>query len=277
MERPVSICYSGNKAIFHGILLSVLSLVKYSDRTLHVHVLSMDLREQNPDYACISENQIDVLNAVLREKNAQSSAQLIDVTHLYRADLAKGKNANNHYTPYAQLRLYLSELQNIPDKILYLDADTMAAADAGELFDIDIDGYEYGAVLDYLGRFWISPTYCNSGVLLMNMVELKKTGLLPRVREFVPTRRMIMPDQTALHRLHTSRLILPDRFNEQRAIKSDTVIKHFCRGIAWFPFFHLYNIKQWDRDAVHKRLKIYRYDDVYAAFDRLAQRFDLTK
>lgn len=84
-----------------------------------------------------------------------------------------------------------------------------------------------------------------------------------------------MPDQSALHRLGKRRMYLPRRFNEQRGIRSDTVVKHFCRGIRWFPFFHLYDIKQWERDAVHKKLKISFFDDLYEEYDRIAATHDL--
>lgn len=59
---------------------------------------------------------------------------------------------------------------------------------------------------------------------------------------------------------------MPRRFNEQRGITGETVIKHFNKGIVWFPF-HIYNVKQWQRDAVHKRLKITAFDDDYAFYD----------
>lgn len=275
MSDAVSVCYSGNKKVFPGLLLSVLSLAKYTQRPLHLYILSMDLHEQDAAYLPFSENQIHILNRVLKEKNAESRAELIDVGERFRKDLLSGKNLKNYYTPYAQLRLYLSELEGLPDKLIYLDIDTMAASDIGQLYDVDIDGYEYAAALDYMGKFWVAPDYCNSGVLLLNLPELRRTGLFPRVRRYMAEHRMFMPDQTALHRLHRKRLILPMRFNEQRQIKQDTVVKHFCRGIFWFPFFHLYNIKQWERDAVHKRLKIYYYDDLYEKYDCLAAQYSL--
>ena len=276
-DTTISVCYSGNKRVFPGLLLSVLSLAKYTQRPLHIYILSMDLHEQNANYLPFSENQIDILNTVLRQKNEKSCAELVDVGEFFRKELAAGKNAKNYYTPYAQLRLYLSELEQMPDKLIYLDIDTMAASDIGQLYDIDLSGYEYAAALDYMGKFWISPVYCNSGVLLLNLPELRRTKLFPRVREYVAKHRMIMPDQTALHRLHRKRMILPMRFNEQRDIKKDTVVKHFCRGIFWLPFFHIYNIKQWERDAVHKRLKIHYYDDIYDQYDQLAKSYDLEK
>ena len=176
----ISVCYSGNRRVFPGLLLSVLSLVRHTDRPLHVFVLSMDLRGEDPAFLPFSQAQQDLLGRVVREKNADSRVFFLDMTERYRAALAHGKNKKNFYTPYAQLRLFLGELEGIPDKILYLDVDTMCLSDIGQLYDTDIAGFEYGAVLDHMGKFWISPTYCNSGVLLLNLPRLRETKLLQR-------------------------------------------------------------------------------------------------
>lgn len=265
----ISVCYSGNRRVFPGLLLSALSLAKYTARPLHLYILSMDLRDIKADFLPFTQAQIALLEQVLREKNPQSRVTCIDMTDRYRTSLANGKNAANYYTPYAQLRLFLEETEGLPDKLIYLDVDTMCLADIGQLYDIDIEGYEYGAVRDHMGKFWISPTYCNSGVLLLNMPRLRETKLLSRCRDYIEKRRLTMPDQSALHRLHECRLILPRRFNEQRKPREDTVVKHFCRGIRWFPFFYIYNYKQWERDKVHKKLKLFCFDDIYEQYDRL--------
>ena len=269
----ISVCYSGNRRVFPGLLLSVLSLVRHTDRPLHVFVLSMDLRGEDPAFLPFSQAQQDLLGRVVREKNADSRVFFLDMTERYRAALAHGKNKKNFYTPYAQLRLFLGELEGIPDKLLYLDIDTMCLSDIGQLYDTDIAGFEYGAVLDHMGKFWISPTYCNSGVLLLNLPRLRETKLLQRCRDYIERHRLVMPDQTALHRLHEARRILPRRFNEQRAPRADTVVKHFCRGIRWVPFFHIYNYKQWEREKVHEKLRLHCFDDIYEEYDRLMAQY----
>ena len=265
----ISVCYSGNRRVFPGLLLSALSLAKYTARPLHLYILSMDLREANANFLPFTQAQIALLEEVLREKNTDSRVTYIDMTERFRASLAGGKNAANYYTPYAQLRLFLSEIEGAPDKLIYLDVDTMCLGDIGQLYDIDVEGYEYAAVRDHMGKFWISASYCNSGVLLLNMPRLRETGLLSRCRDYIAKHRLTMPDQTALHRLHGCKLMLPRRFNEQRMPREDTVVKHFCRGIRWFPFFHIYNYKQWERDKVHKKLKLFCFDDIYEQYDRL--------
>lgn len=92
-DNTISVCYSGNKRVFPGILLSVMSLAKYTQRPLHIYILSMDLHEQNANYLPFSENQIHILNEVLRQKNSESCAELIDVGEFFRKELAAGKNA----------------------------------------------------------------------------------------------------------------------------------------------------------------------------------------
>lgn len=273
----ISVCYSGNKRVFPGLLLSVLSLAKFTARPLHVFVLTMDLHEVDPAFVPFSEEQIRILDGVLKEKNGQSSACRVDVSEPFRRELADGKNTKNFYTPYTLLRLYLDGLEGLPDKIIYLDIDTMCASDIGQLYDVDLGDAEYGAVLDYMGKFWINRHYCNAGVLLLNLKRIRQTKLFSRARDYVCTHKLVMPDQTALHRLCTRRIYLPRRFNEQRGLHKDTVVKHFCRGIRWVPFFHIYNYKQWERDKVHKKLKIFYFDDLYEKYDDLAARYDLTK
>lgn len=273
----ITVCYSGNKRVFPGLLLSVLSLAKNTQRELEVLVLSMDLHEENPHFVPFSDNQIKILNEVLQKKNPQSRARLLDLTELFKRSLATGKNKKNYYTPYAQLRLYLNEVADLPDKLIYLDIDTMCTGDIGQLYDIDVQPYLYAAALDYMGQFWINRHYCNSGVLLLNMKRIREEKFFERVRDYVHSRKMIMPDQTALHRLGKNRLYLPRRFNEQRNIRKDTVVKHFCRGIRYIPFFHIYNYKQWERDNVHRKLKIYDFEDLYEQYDELASRYDLSE
>ena len=276
-NEPISLCYAGNKAVFDGLLLSALSAAAHTDRPLDVHVLTMDLHGQKANYLPFSENQMHVLEEALRRKNAQSRVTVYDLTELYMKTADRNKNAKSKYTPYTLLRLFLSELAGIPDKILYLDVDTMCAGDIAPLFDTDIEGYEYAACIDPICKYWIDPHYCNAGVLLLNMPEIRRSKLFERARQLMCERHFAMPDQTALHKLGKKRIYLPRKYNEQsRRMREDTVIKHFCQGIKFYLILPLpLNIKQWQRERVHKKLKIFTFDDIYEEYDRLAAEFDL--
>jgi lipopolysaccharide biosynthesis glycosyltransferase len=66
----------------------------------------------------------------------------------------------NRYTPYALLRLLLDEIDVIPDRVLYLDVDTVINKSIEELYQTNIENYEYAAVKDRYGRFFFNPRYC---------------------------------------------------------------------------------------------------------------------
>lgn len=266
----INVCYSGNKKIFEGLLLAVLSLARVTQEELKVHILTMDLHDENPNFLPFSDEQIALLDKIVKEKNPNSQVVKIDVTKEYVQELRDGKNHHNGYTPYATLRLLLDLVPNMPDKMIYMDIDTMCVSDIKQLDDVDIEGYDFGATKDYMGRFWINRHYCNSGVMTMNLKQIKENGLFVKCRRKVNKTKMLMPDQTALNK-YGKKKYLPFKFNEQRKIKENTVVKHFCKGIVFFlPFgMHIYNIKQWQREKVHKSLKIFRFDGLYERVDQL--------
>ncbi len=263
----VSVCYCGNRKIFGGIFMSVLSILKNTSSALDIILLTMDLSDKNPAFLPFCEEQRALMERVLREKNPDSCVRIIDVTDSQKKYFENGKNNKNYYTPYASIRLFL-DLYDVPDRIIYLDADIMCLSDVSELYGIDMENYEFAAALDIVGHKMLHPRYCNSGVLLLNMKKIKETGLFERARERVCKRWMMMPDQSALNMEARAKLILPYRFNEQRNIKPDTVLKHFCKGYKWHTPIS-YNYKQWQRDKVHEKLKIHDFDDIYEQYDKI--------
>lgn len=265
----IPVCYSCNGKIFEGLALSMLSMAKRTSEPLCVYILTMDLTEIDERFFPVSENQRAALERALRAKNPESRVILLDVREKYLETLGRGKNKNTSYTPYTLLRLYLDEL-DVPSKLIYLDTDIMLVGNIKELYDIDVEGCEFAAVLDHMGSFFINDDYVNAGVLLLNLDEVRRTKLFVKARDMVLSRRMIMADQSALNKYAQNKKFIPRRFNEQRGLRGDTVIKHFNKGIRFMPFFfYIYNVKQWQRDLVHKKLKITYFDGDYADYDKL--------
>lgn len=256
----INLLYSGNEKVFDGLLSSVCSIASKTTRPINLYFLTMDLSNQNSAYKPLTEKQIMFIEKVLQKSNSKSTAKLIDVTQLYNQYFANSANKNTHYTPYSYIRL-LADLVDLPDKILYLDIDIMATKDISELYDLDISEYEYGAVLDHLGKIYIRYNYTNSGVMLINMKKIKQTKLFEKSRNLVINKKMLFPDQSAIYKSTTKKLILKRKFNEQRSIKKDTILKHFCKKINWLPLPRFVNVKQWDIYGVHKVLKINQLDE----------------
>jgi len=269
----IPIYYAGNSLVFPGIFMSAYSVAKTTKNPVSINILTMDVTEKDPKFKPINDDQRAILEKHIKQFNSKNSVRIIDMKAHYEKHIKNSKNDNTIYTPYSMLRLFMDKVEDIEDKCIYLDIDTMVIKDISELYNIDMTNYEYGAALDYLGKTWINRDYCNSGVLLLNMKLVRERNLFPKCFEHIKTHRSMLPDQTALYRCVEDKLILPGKFNEQREIKEDTVVKHFCKGVKWWrPIFNVYNIKQWQIEDVHKKLKIYDFDDIYEIMDKERQK-----
>ena len=262
----INLMFCGNEKVLDGMIISLLSIVKYNKEELNVYLLTMDLQDINKEYKQINLKQIERLSNILKKVNKNSKIQLIYVTYLFRKELEKSKNIKTHYTPYIFVRLFSSQIKELPDKILYLDCDIVCNNDIKKLYDIDISDYEIAGVLDYFGRIFIKKDYMNSGVLLINMKKVRQTELFENCIKLCQTKRMLLPDQTALNKYAKNKLYLPRKYNEQKKLQEDTIIRHFSMTIRFMPYFHLLNIKPWQIDRVHKKYKIYKFDDIFEQY-----------
>lgn len=262
----INILFGGNYKVFDGILLCLMSMSKNTKEALNVFILTADVTELNPDYKPVNNTDVEFLNKYLKQKNVNNNVKLITLGKDFNNWINSSKNQLNQYTPFAFLRLFAASVDELPDKVIYLDTDIMVPGNIKELFDIDISNYELGVVRDRVGKWFIGSNYFNSGVLLINMKKIKKTNLLEKVKDMCVDKKLFFPDQTALNKLATSVLYLPNKFNEQYNPKKDTIIQHFCKRVKWLPFFHTQNIKPWHIDNVKKKYKINIYNDIYEEY-----------
>ena len=248
--------------MFDGALTELISITNKTKESITCYIFTMDVSRIKPDYTAITDKQIDFLNRVVKSKNSKNRVIKIDVTALYEKEFGKCKNETAYCTPYTLLRLLADLVDNIPDKLLYLDIDMMIAKDISTLYNIDISEYEYAAVREKYGSKIIRPDYVNAGMLLLNMKKIKETGLLEKARNLIKTRKLLFADQDAIYWSTTKKLLLPRIYNEQSKFnKKDTVICHFCKRLLLYPYPRIENFKQWQIEEVHKVLRCYSFDE----------------
>ena len=267
----VNVIYSGNDKYFNQIVLSLLSMVNHTKSDLNVFIMTLDCETKKGKYYSITDQQVAWIDGVLKTYNKNNKVTLLHMDELYKKHMNNNKNKNSVYTPYTLLRLLAHHLDNIPDKIIYIDTDTMIYNDIQELFDIELVDEEYAAVQDAVGHKFFGKNYINAGVLLLNVKRIKETGLFDKCIDYIMNKRSFMPDQDAINYRRTKFKLIPNKFNEQRDVKKDTVIKHFCKIPIWFPIIHTVNIKQTNRQGVHEVLKIFEFDDIFEKYDELVK------
>lgn len=258
----INLLLCGNYKVFDGALTELISITNKTKESITCYIFTMDVSRIKPDYTAITDKQIDFLNRVVKSKNSKNRVIKIDVTALYEKEFGKCKNETAYCTPYTLLRLLADLVDNIPDKLLYLDIDMMIAKDISTLYNIDISEYEYAAVREKYGSKIIRPDYVNAGMLLLNMKKIKETGLLEKARNLIRTRKLLFADQDAIYWSTTKKLLLPRIYNEQSKFnKKDTVICHFCKRLLLYPYPRIENFKQWQIEEVHKVLRCYSFDE----------------
>lgn len=267
----INVVQTGNANVYKGICLTALSIMKYTKEPVHYHLMSAQVSWDKTSK--ITEEQADKLREVLKSYNEENELTYYDVSKDLEETFYNTPNMKPKYTPATLIRLFMDKYLDV-DKLIYLDADIMTTASLEEFNKIDIDDKEMAVCLDYMGRFWIKRDYFNAGVLYVNLNECKKNNVFENCIELLKKKKYYFADQTALYKTLTKKVYIPFRFNEQRDIKEDTVVKHFCKGIRYLPFFKVYNVKQWDVKNVHGFLKMNNFDDIYKLYDEVFKDYD---
>ncbi len=259
----MNVMFAGNSRVFDGILTCALSIFRRSEQRcgIHFYVLTMDVSHIKPEYTAIDDSAIAFLDRVAKEYHPDNCFTKIDVTDLYREEFAACPNEDAYCSPYTLIRLFADRLP-LPDKILYLDADIMFNRDIDLLYSVDVSAVEYAAARDHYGKYLVNPNYINAGVILMNLQKMRETGILTRARALLREKKLPFADQSALIRSTTSRLLLAQKFNDQKFLHKHTVVRHFSKRLFWLPYPHTDNIKQWDVSRVHRVFGYYCFDDI---------------
>lgn len=260
----INVLFCGNEGVQDGILTSMLSILKRTSKfqEFSFYIYTMDLTRIKSQYTLISDSFTDFLNNIVKEYNIKNKVIKIDVTSFYENYFKNCPNESAYCSPYTLIRLFADIIPNMPDKLLYLDADIMFNRDIELLYNIDIENYEYAASRDHYGKFLINPNYINAGVLLFNIKKIKQTGLLEKARKLIRNKKLLFADQSAIYKSTTKKLMLPQKFNDQKSLKKNTVVRHFSKRLFWLPYPHTRNIKQWDINSVHKVFKYHQFDDI---------------
>lgn len=221
----INIFYCVDKKFLTQQIISLLSLVKYCKEPLNIINLTLEVPEFNSKAKKFTEREDKICEDILKEVNPESTYRSVDVSDLFREKLLKGPNLyNKFYNYYVTVRLLAHLVPEIPDKVIYLDADTIMNGDIRELWDIDIENYEIAGRRD---MYRITP-YFNSGVMVMNMQKIRETGMLEKACEICTTKRIFCYlDMDALNMACTKRKIIDKKYNSYKH-SPDCIVHHVC-------------------------------------------------
>lgn len=275
----INLLFSGNYKVFDGVLSCMLSIFKRTktQETFNIFVLTMDVHHLNENYTPITDKQITFLNEVAKKFNNDNKVIKIDVTDLYNKEFANSPNEQCYCSPYTLLRLFADLIPQLPEKVLYLDVDLLFNDDITKLYNIDVSNYEYAAAPDHYGKiilFW-QRKFMNAGVILFNMTKCKETGLFEKSRNEIKAHKLTFADESAIIRSTTKQLKISQRFNDQKFLYKDTVIRHFSKRLFYTPYPHTENIKQWNWSKMMAKFKYLNFADILEDFIYYKRKFEI--
>jgi lipopolysaccharide biosynthesis glycosyltransferase len=184
---------------------------------VHVHYL------HGPGYP---RRSAEAIERMLDEHGARAS--FVEIA----PERIAGLPVDSLFTGAMWYRVFLPDLLPEVDRVLYLDVDTIAADSLLPLWEMDLSGHYLAAVTNVLmpqhrdrpaALGLTGPeVYFNSGVLLMNLDEMRANGCTVALLEYA--RRMgssiEWPDQDALNVvLGRQRLPLHPRWNSMNSLR----------------------------------------------------------
>lgn len=276
MTRTILFC--GNDKVFDGALTTMLSVLKRTTTKdpFQFIIFTMDVSHIKSDYTPMTDRQISFLDGVAKSYNGENCVKKIDVTDIYHREFDGSPNENCYCSPYTLIRLFADLVPELPEKFLYLDIDVLCNKDITLLYDIDISGYEYAAAPDHYGKYilFFLRKFINAGVMLFNLKKCRETGLFKKSRDLIKTKKLVFADESALVRSTTRQLKISQRFNDQKFLYPNTVIRHFSKRLFWLPYPHTANIKQWKITQVHKIFGYECFDDILYEYVYLKTKFE---
>ena len=267
--ETIHLLFCGDENVADGVLLAALSVTAHMRQPLHIYLFTAAAGEGGKRRRPISRVFSERLQTAVRKSHPDSWVTLVDLTEPFAANPPTA-NMDTRFTPLCMLRLYADLVPDIPERLLYLDCDVLCRRDFSDFYRQDMTGVELCGVLDRYGSWFFRGgrwrrNYINSGVLLMNMAEIHRSGLFARCRALCRDEKMFMPDQSALNRLAHKRLV-PRCYNEQADPRPDTVFQHFSTRFRFFPYVRTVTVKPWDEQRVHTVLKLRDYDELYVRY-----------
>lgn len=239
----INVNFCGNDKIFEGLVLSIYTMCKYASEPVNIYVSTADCTDINPDYKPIRSEQISFVEQIAKSFNQENNVIFVDLSETFHKKLINNTRKDYPYSPYVLGRLIYDILPGCPERILYLDVDIVFFGDVAPLYHFDLKGNPIGMAQDQMR----AKGYCNAGVMLCDIKAASGPDGLSKTREFCLNKNNFLLDQDALNKVFKGRIeILPNIYNEQRKIRSNTVIRHYCQRITFFPIFHIKKCKPWN-------------------------------
>jgi len=189
-------------------------------------------------YALFENNNIEKLYLFIEDDRIpylnDCRIQFINVSSLSEYITPQSPNYNTKYTKLSYLRCYFSKVLDC-DKVIYIDSDAIVVDNIEELWDLKVDTIagikEPGEWSKHLGIPDMDNNYINSGVLVMNLKNIREQHFDDQMIGLLNTNKYCYPDQDVINIVFKDKTYLSNIYNstETTGFRDDAKIIHYIR------------------------------------------------
>lgn len=162
----------------------------------HVGVSMTSLFDNNRNFdeitVYIIENKISKLNKEKLQKIAKDYNRNLIFINFEEYEMKLHLDIGNSISVSAYSRLFLADIVNEIDKIIYMDCDSVINGSLYELWSTDLENYYVAGVLDTVSNetklkvgMSENDNYINSGMLLINLKQWRMDNIQKKFIEFI--------------------------------------------------------------------------------------------
>ncbi|MFQ6577799.1 glycosyltransferase family 8 protein [Enterococcus casseliflavus] len=259
--NPIKIVFITDENYFKNMVIAIESILVNTKSVVEFYIiLDDDLNEQFIQYK----------NYFL-EKFKFSSFNILDTANITKKNNFKAKA---HVSKAAFIKIYLPNLLQSLDKVIYLDSDLILLDDIEKLWDLDIQDFKIGAVWnpDYKddNKYMEIPANTetfNSGVMILNLDKMRKDNSSEKLFDFLVKKNHLtrLNDQAAFNAIfYNDWMELPIEWNMQYKFftekaslyskKKDEIV-YALKNVSIVHFTS--NSKPWQFRNTHPYKKVY--------------------
>ena len=148
-------------------------------------------------------------------------------------------NYRNMFTYIGLLKVCYASLLDC-DRVIHLDADTIVNGDLKPIWDIDLKGKWFAMAREYRGTYTpFGEKYYNAGVMVLNLKQMRKDGIEPKMVEYLNTVSQPWCEQDAFNKygIEADKIAeMPVCYNENcmTGMTDHPSVIHYCSIGDWW-------------------------------------------
>lgn len=172
--NKINVCIScdDNYARYAGVVITSVLINATGFDNLHFYILNGGISDEN-------KNKIQSLSSI-----RDCKIDFVDIDENVFSDFRK-ITTHAYISLPAYYRLKMPTLLPDVDRIIYFDCDVIVNTSLNDLFNIEVEEYSIAGVLDIKKKMQkINPTYTNSGILVMDLKNMREQNLESKFFEY---------------------------------------------------------------------------------------------